>query len=156
MTACVIVNLFNIFPMEINYWAVLLCGIDSMVVGFVWYGPLFGKKWAEVIGVKMTDAEECKKMQKAAGPLYGLQFLLTLFQAYVLAGFLAALRVNEAYNPPLQVALLVWAAFVMPIVAGNSMWNNDPKKVARTKFLLGAGYQLILFILFGLILGMWR
>jgi len=35
---------------EINGWAVLVCGVVAMALGFVWYGPLFGKKWLELIG----------------------------------------------------------------------------------------------------------
>jgi hypothetical protein len=91
-------------------------------------------------------------MQKAAGPLYGIQFLLTLFQAYILAGYLA----NWTAISGLHQSLLIWSAFIMPIVAGSSMWNNDSKKIAWTRFLLQAGYQLILFVVFGLILSYWK
>ncbi len=138
--------------MEINLLAVLACGIVSMVIGFVWYGPLFGKKWAEVIGATDMDMEARKKMQKSAGPLYAVQFLLTLFQAYILAGYLGGWKEVSA----LHQSLLIWAAFIMPVVAGSCMWNNDPKKVAWTKFLLQAGYQLVLFVVFGLILSYWK
>jgi hypothetical protein len=50
--------------MNINYWAVLVCGVLSMVIGFVWYGPLFGKKWMEIVGATFKDIEERKRMQK--------------------------------------------------------------------------------------------
>jgi hypothetical protein len=47
-------------------------------------------------------------------------------------------------------------AFVMPIIAGTAMWNNDSKKIAWTRFLIQSGYQLVIFIIFGLILGFWK
>ncbi|MEK7094431.1 MAG: DUF1761 domain-containing protein [Patescibacteria group bacterium] len=138
--------------MEINYLAVLACGIFAMIIGFVWYGPLFGKKWLEVMGADVKDIATRKEMQKKAGPLYGIQFILTLFQAYVLAHYIQGWsEVSSVEN-----ALWIWAAFVMPIVAGSAMWNNDSKRVAWTRFLLQGGYQLILFIAFGLILGYWQ
>lgn len=56
--------------MTINYWAVLACGVISMVAGAIWYGPLFGRKWMEIIGANPDDIEARKKMQKSAGPLY--------------------------------------------------------------------------------------
>jgi len=28
---------------HINIWAILACGVASLVIGFIWYGPLFGK-----------------------------------------------------------------------------------------------------------------
>ncbi len=30
---------------QINLLAVVVCAIASMVLGMLWYGPLFGKKW---------------------------------------------------------------------------------------------------------------
>lgn len=138
--------------MVINYWAVLVCGVVSMVIGFVWYGPLFGKKWMEIVGAKAVDMEARKKMQKEAGPLYLVQFLLTLFQAYVLAHYIAGWKDASG----VENALWIWAAFLMPTVAGSAMWNNDSARVKWARFLIQAGYQLVLFVVFGLILGMWR
>ena len=137
---------------QINYWAVLVCGILAMGVGMVWYGPLFGKKWIQIIGADAIDLAARKKMQKNAGPLYVVQFLLTLFQVWVLAYYIAGWQ--EA--PGLINALWIWAAFVVPIIAGSAMWNNDSGRVAWARFLIQAGYQLIMFVIFGLVLGMWR
>ena len=138
--------------MIINYWAIALCAILSMVIGFVWYGPLFGKKWAEIIGATAQTAEERKKMQATAGPLYAVQFVLSIFQVWVLAYYIAGWQ--DA--PGVVNALWIWAAFIMPVVAGASMWNNDSGKVKWTRFLLQSGYQLVLFIVYGLILSSWR
>jgi hypothetical protein len=137
--------------MEIHFWAVLLCGILAMVIGFIWYGPLFGKLWCTVIGADMKDMRARKEMQKKAISLYVVQFILTLFQVYVLAHFI------EAWNDVsgIETALWIFAAFVVPIIAGSAMWNNDSREIARTRFLLQTGYQLVIFILFGFILGNW-
>ena len=138
--------------MEINYLAVLLCAVLSMVIGAIWYGPLFGKKWMEIVGATNLDKEERKKMQKQAGPLYAIQFVLSLFQVYVLAYYIAGWKDASG----LENSLWIWAAFIMPIVAGGAMWNNDSRKIAWARFLIQAGYQLILFVVFGLVLGMWK
>ncbi len=144
---------FNFCAMQINYVAVFVCGLVAMVLGSIWYGPLFGKKWMEIIGAKppQNDAEK-KKMMKQAMPLYIIQFVLVLFQAYVLAYYIAGWK--EASG--LTNSLWIWAAFVMPTIAGCSMWTNDSRKVMWQRFFLQAGYQCIVFILFGFILGMWR
>lgn len=138
--------------MEINYWAVLVCGVLAMALGFVWYGPLFGKKWMEVIGATEMDLERRKEMQKRAGKLYLIQFILVLFQVWVLAFYIKGWQ--EASG--LQNALWIWVAFIMPTIATSAMWNNDSAKISWTRFLIQAGYQLVLFILFGLILGGWQ
>ncbi|MDO8521984.1 MAG: DUF1761 domain-containing protein [bacterium] len=151
--------------MEINYWAVLVCAVLSMIVGYVWYGPLFGKKWAEIMGADATDLEarsplkgrggdmiSQNQMQKRAMPLYAVQFLLTLFQVWVLAYYIQGWKDASG----LENSLWIWAAFVVPIIAGGAMWNNDSAKVSWARFLIQSGYQLVMFAIFGLILGMWK
>ncbi len=137
---------------EVNYLAILTCGIIAMVLGFLWYGPLFGKKWLEITKATAKDIEERKKMESSVGILYAIQFLLSLLQAYVLAYYIAGWR--EASG--LEHGLWIWLAFIMPMVAQSAMWNNDSRKISWTRFLIQASYQLVLFIIFGLILGSWR
>ena len=137
---------------EVNYWAVLVCAVLSLVLGGLWYGPLFGKKWCEIVGANPDDMEARKKMQEGAGPLYFIQFLLSLFQVFVLAWFIGLLPDHTA----LDTSLWALAGFVLPTVAGAAMWNNDSKKVAWTRFFIQAGYQLVLFVLFALVIGNWR
>lgn len=138
--------------MEINYLAIIVCAIIAMALGALWYGPLFGKKWLKVIGADKADLEARKKMQQSAGPLYFIQFILTLFQVLVLAHL-----INDAEKVGgLERSLWIWAAFIMPMLAANAMWNNDSKKVSWTRFLIQSSYQLTLFIIFGLILHYWK
>lgn len=134
---------------ELNYLAILVCGVISMVVGGIWYGPLFGKKWMHIIGVAPADMEECKK---GAGQLYLVQFLLTLFQLYVLAHFIKGWQ--EASG--VESALWIWMGFIMPTIAGGCMWNNDSAKISWSRFGIQAGYQLLMFVIYGVILGLWK
>ena len=138
--------------MQINYWAVLVCAVIAMGIGYVWYGPLFGKKWMEVIGADERDMEARREMQKHMMPLMVVHFILTLFQVLILEYYVKGWTSMGG----LVNALWIWAAFVMPTVAGSSMWNNDKSKVAWTRFLLQAGYQLVVLVIFGVILGAWQ
>lgn len=122
-----------------------------MVIGSVWYGPLFGRKWMEINGLSPDDVAKREAMQKEAAPLYGVQFILSLLQAYILAHFIGGwTEVSGVEN-----ALWIWLGFIMPTVAGLSMWNAKPTRVKWTLFLLSAGYQLVCFVTFGFILGNW-
>lgn len=129
--------------MDINLLAVLVCGIVAMVIGFIWYGPLFGKMWEKAHGEPVSEGSKS---------LYFVQFVLSLLTAYVLAHFINAWQ--DTWGG--ETALWIWLGFVVPIVAGSSLWTNDSKKVAWAKFLLQAGYQFIIFVMFGIILSMWR
>ena len=35
---------------SINYLAVLVSAVSAMVLGFLWFGPLFGKEWSKAMG----------------------------------------------------------------------------------------------------------
>lgn len=138
--------------LSINYIAIMAGAILSMVVGAIWYGPLFGKKWMEIVGVSPSDLDAHKKMQKSAGPLYVVQFILTLFQILVLAHLIA----DTAKVGGLERSLWIWAAFVVPTLAGAVMWTNEHGKQKKARFLIQSGYQLIIFIIFGLLLQYWK
>lgn len=156
--------------MDINYGAVFVCAILSMVIGFLWYGPLFGKKWMEVNELSPDDLAKREAMQKSAGLLYAVQFCLSLLQLFVLTLFLHAYYryVNllgscvemgqclDKTNVYLHSSFLIWLGFVMPTVAGLSMWNAKPVRVRWMLFGLSAGYQLVSFLVFGLILSIWK
>ena len=137
--------------MGIHFLPIIVCAVLAMVAGGLWYGPLFGKHWMHVIGATHLDAHKRKEMQKKAGPLYLIQFVLAFFQVYILAHLTGYTAMSGIVS-----GALVWAGFVLPTVAGSCMWNNDTKKAAWTRFLLQAGYQLVCFIIFGFILGIWH
>jgi hypothetical protein len=138
--------------MDTNYIAILVCGVLAMVLGFIWFGPLFGKKWMEITGANRHDEERRKEMMKGVWKLYIAQFILVLFQAWVLSMYLGSWTETRL---AVESTLWIWAAFVIPTVAGSCMWNNDSGKVSWAKFLLQGGYQLALFVMFALVLSMW-
>lgn len=138
--------------LEVNYLAIIAGAIFSMIFGAIWYGPIFGKKWMEIVGVDITDIEARKKMRKTAGPLYAVQFLMTLFQVMVLAHLIADTELVGG----LERALWIWAAFIIPTMAGAVMWTNENKKLKWARFLIQGGYQLVLFTVFGLLLQFWK
>ncbi len=135
--------------MSINFWAVIVCAVLSMVVGAVWYGPLFGKKWCEIIGADPNN----KDMQKKVGLLYAIQFIITLLQLSVLA---IIIQGSTRQTSGIEIALWAFVGFVLPIIAGSSLWNNETTKNAWARFLIQSGYQLIMFVVYGLILGYWK
>lgn len=138
-------------PIEINYLAVLVCGIAAMVLGFIWFGLLFEKLWMNVCGTSSDDLQKRVEMKKRAAPLYVIQFILALFQAWALAHYFTGWNQTMAVLQTIEF----WLIFVMPVVAGMSMWNNDSKKISWTRFLLQGGYYLVLLVVFALILSVW-
>ncbi len=136
--------------MEINYLMIVGAGVVAMIVGSLWYGPLFGKKWMEIIGVTEMDAVKQKEMQKKAMPLYGIQFVFVLLQVFVLSKLITWTGGNG-----MGIAFWMWLGFVVPTVVGLALWNNQPNKMKWEMFLIQSGYYLVLFLIFGFIIGKW-
>ena len=40
---------------ELNWLAIGACVIAAMPVGFLWFGPVFGKAWAKEMGMNIDD-----------------------------------------------------------------------------------------------------
>jgi len=136
---------------EINYLAILACGVAAMILGFLWYGPLFGKMWADLMGCGAMTAEQVKEKQKKATPGYIVQFIGALLMAYVLAH---GLTFGNAYlnmtgiGAGLQGAFWYWLGFVAPVTIGSVLWDGKPMKL----WYINAGYYLVQLLMMGVIL----
>jgi hypothetical protein len=99
----------------------------------------------------MSDPIKRKAAQKQAMPLYILQFVLSLVQIWVLANFI----VSGSTSSGIVTSIWIFIGFILPMAAQGSMWNNDTKKDNWTRFFIVAGFNLVLFILLGIILSRW-
>lgn len=133
---------------EISYINILISAVIAMVLGTVWYGFIFKKQWMEVMGVSGMTDEEQKVMYKKTIHLHIIQFLLVLFQAYTLSIYINGFDVISGFSNSIRIYL----GFVIPILAGSSMWSGDSKRISWMRFLIQAGYQLVLFVIFSFIL----
>lgn len=126
----------------INYLAVLVCGVVAMVLGGVWYGPLFGKKWMEGMGWDSNNQALMAEKKKAAGPAYAQMFVLALVQAYVLARL----------APSIQGGLWLWLGLILPVKYGDKLWGGKKMQYVG----IDLAYYLVLLCVMGLILSVWK
>ena len=42
----------------VNLWAVVACAVASMIIGSIWYGPLFGKAFMTATGMDQWTPEK--------------------------------------------------------------------------------------------------
>lgn len=135
--------------MQINYLAVLAAAVVSMVIGSIWYGPLFGKKFIRAKGMDKLSPEEQEKMKKGMAMTYLWQFIASLMMFYVLARLTGSLG-QMSIHGGVTVALWVWLGFVVPLELGNALWGG---KMAL--FWLGIGNMLVTLLAAGAIIGAW-
>ena len=70
---------------EVNFLAVFAAAIASFFVGFLGYGPLFGKQWMKLVGMTQKDMEKTSKSEMNRNMI--VSFLASVVMAYVLANF---------------------------------------------------------------------
>ena len=84
---------------DLNWLAVLVAAISTMVVGFLWYSPLlFAKPWMREMGYDPADKAKTDEMKKKAGPAYLGSMIAGLLTAFTLALFLDALHVQDLHH----------------------------------------------------------
>lgn len=134
---------------EVNYLAVVLAGVASMVSGFLWYSPmLFGKPWMRLSGY---TAENLKKAQKEMGKWYGLSFLVSLVTAYVLSHVMTLSESFFGYSrlsTGLTTAFWMWLGFMMPVQLTGEIFGDKKWKL----FAINTGYQLVSLVLMAVVL----
>lgn len=134
---------------SVNLLAVILATVASIVIGFVWYGPLFGKAWAKEMGWSEAEMEK-KKKEGNMGKSYGMMTVGSLVGAYILAQFVTSTNSIGAWEGAM-VGFWAWLGFAAPIMMGSVLWEGKSWKL----YQINVGYQLVTWFIMGAILGNW-
>jgi hypothetical protein len=126
--------------MQINLIAALVTGVASLVLGFIWYGPLFAKAWLGAVGL----SEE--QLKGSPGPGYLLAFLSSTLLGAVTSYLVNALGLTDVTGGAGLGALLA-LGYVVTTFATNYIFAMRSLRL----FLIDAGYQSILVIIAGVI-----
>ena len=133
---------------DISLISVLVAAIAQLVIGSIWFGPLLGKTWAALAGVK----PEAMKPQPAA---LAAMIASALVMAYVLAHILVfASAYTKAAGIPagLAAGFWCWLGFAAPITLGPVIYEGKPIRL----WLITGGYYLVSLLAMGAILALWR
>src|SRR3989344_1544875 len=135
----------------VNYVAVVVAEVSAMVIGFLWYGPLFGKEWRRLMGISLDDM---KSMSLSPMQAMGLGTVVALVMAYVFAHvfvFSSTYMQVSGYMAGLSTAFWLWLGFVMTTQIGIVLWEGKPWKL----FFLNTAYSLVSLAEMGVIIASW-
>lgn len=128
---------------DLNIWAILVVSVLNMVIGALWYSRLlFGNAWMKGIGMKEDD-------QGASPVVYLVVFVLGLVIAIFFSMFLQG--VNNAATG-LAYGVLISLGFVIPTILTHYLME----KRASGFMLIVAGHELVVFMVYGAVLGGWQ
>ncbi len=133
----------------INYWAVLVAALTCMVLGSLWYGPLFGKIWMKSMGWNPNEPITPEK-KKEGNKAMAWMVPVSLLMAYVLAHFVdytAAFTWAEGA----QTGFWIWLGFQLTLLIQAVIFEG--KK--RETMFINASYQLVSLMIMGAILAVW-
>ena len=136
--------------MNINYWAVLTSAIVSMVIGSIWYGPLFGKMFMREMGMEQWSPEKQAVMKKQMAIKYLGQFVASLVMFFVLDWYIVT-SIHMGVMGGLANAFGLWLGFVVPLAFGNALWGGK-----MSLFWLSIGNMFLTLLAAGAIMGAMR
>ncbi|MEE4287447.1 MAG: DUF1761 domain-containing protein [Mariniphaga sp.] len=131
---------------SINYLAIIVAALSSFMVGWIWYGPLFGKIWMKLHG--FTE-EELKNSSMSMPVIMVVNYIATAMAALAIAMFI---------GPEATAGFGIFAGLMIAIFwIGTSRLNDVlyEKKPWRL-FFINVGYNTVIYVIMGAILGAWH
>lgn len=136
----------------INWLAVMAASLVGFAIGFVWYGPLFGKSWMKSTGLSEKDFQNVNM-----GKIFGFSFIFQFIMAICLSIFFFGSGDPEAAamitgGTGAFYGFLTGFGWVAMAIGVNAL--NEQK--SWQYILINGGFWIIVFTLMGLILGAWK
>ena len=131
---------------DVNLFAVLVAGVVPLIIGALWYGPLFGKRW-----LALMEATE-EEIREGFNPLktHGVGLLLSLVTAYLLAQLIAEHAGGSMVG--VHVALVALIAFVLPVTHQSVAFEGRKAGLAWLNLL----YNGVALAVQGAVIAAWR
>jgi uncharacterized protein DUF1761 len=137
---------------DINWLAVALATLSSMLVGSIWYAkPVFGKLW-----IKLAKLDEKKMEQNASKDMpriMALALAMSFLAAFVIAHVAAISKVFydvSTLEAGLTTAFWLWIGISVTTVVVHDIFEQRPTKLT----LLTVGNQFFTLMAMGLIIGL--
>jgi|SRR5688572_528034 len=133
---------------DVNWLAVVLAGLSSLVVGSVFYAkPVFGNMW-----IKLAKMDEKEMAKNAVRPIV-LALLASFLMAFVIAHVSALSRpfyeVSEL-SAALTTAFWLWLGISLVTVVVHDVFELRPLKLT----FLTVAHQFFAMMAMGLIIGL--
>ena len=133
--------------LKINHLAVWVNIVFLHLLGSLWYGPLFGEQWMEMVGLTMEDAQT----GSASAGLWITNAVATIITVYTLAWMFTKLNINTVVEGLITGLVIGFSFNFMPAMSGN-MFAQEPYWLA---YVTG-GFSMVGWGISGMILGIWK
>ncbi|MCE2407189.1 MAG: DUF1761 domain-containing protein [Pseudomonadales bacterium] len=128
----------------VNWWAIIVASLVSFVIGWPWYGPLFGTAWLDALG---KSADEIQPSPKP----FIISLVTTLITAFVMAVLIVALNINT-WSDGALLGLFVGIGFIAASNISDAAFCGWSWKLVAIQ----SGYRVLYSVIMGVILGVWQ
>ena len=129
--------------MQINELAVLAAAVSALVLGGVWYGPLFKQVWCP------DPRVDANRAPKHPARVFAAAFVASLIAAATFAWFIGP-------APGLRYAVEDGLLTGLAIVAMSFGISHAFTQRSLRVWLIDGGYHTLQFTLYGLVIGLWQ
>lgn len=127
---------------SVHWTAALVAGVVAFIIGFLWYGPVFGKQWIAMMKIPQSEVDAMKaKGMSAMLPQMVAGLVQQIIIAAVLSHLLTALNISDAMAAT-WLAVLVWFGFVAAVTLSQVLWEK--RTIALYAF--NSVYVLVTFV----------
>jgi len=134
---------------SINWLAVVLCVVASMIIGSIWFGPkTFFPIWWKAIG---KEGQEANGSSMSMGMTWGLIIFCSFVQAVfmsLMVNAMGSMTGGATLGSGAMAGFMLWLGFVAPSSLTNKLFADRVKA-----WVLEAGNHLITFVVMGAIVG---
>ena len=135
--------------MRINYLAVIVAGLANWLLGWLWYGVLFSKKWIELMGWDEQKVAQIQQQGEITPIIYS--FVGALVTALILAFIYARAEINT-WIEGLKYGAFIWLGFVALIGMDTVLFEERKYGL----YQINSAYHLVGLLIAGAIIGAWR
>jgi hypothetical protein len=135
--------------LHLNYLHVLVVALAGFLIGWLWFGVLFGRVWMAEMKISREAADAVKAQGMAKFMLGG--FALTLLGTFGLAALVAAHHVPN-WKHGAAYGMFIGACVAAARVVNGGIWESKSLKLHA----INAAHELALFTVQGAILGAWQ
>ncbi|QYH35796.1 DUF1761 domain-containing protein [Salinibacterium sp. M195] len=134
---------------EINYIAVILATLSSMIVGTIWYSPrVFGNYW-----MKAANVTPSGNTADAVRPIV-VTVIVSFITAWVLAG--AAFIAFDFYGGSffvntLLTSIVLWGGFTAARFITHDQFDGRPNGLT----VLNVSHEFVTIVVMAIIIGVW-
>ena len=133
--------------LKINHVAVWVSIALQFVLGYLWYGLLFGESWMKMVGLDVATIEA----DPAGAGEWITNIISAVVSVYVLAWLFTKLN-TDSWLKGLWTGFLIGFSFVLLSTMTSDMFAKAPYGLAW----ITAGFTTLGLMVAGVILGAWK